>query len=75
MSKINITILHMSKINIARWILLKVLFFLFMMNSLDTLYLNSFLPYIPISNGITSYMVGNIILIYFQWYMEFLLTP
>jgi hypothetical protein len=69
--KINITILHMFKIKIATWILLKVLFLV----SLDTLYLNSFLHYIHKSNGSTSYMVGNIILINFQWYVEFHLTP
>jgi hypothetical protein len=34
--------------------------------NLDTLYLNEFLPYIPRSNGSTSYMVGNIILIPFN---------
>jgi hypothetical protein len=48
----------MSKIKIARWRLLKVLFVV----NLDTLYLREFLPYITNSNGSTSYMVGNIIL-------------
>jgi hypothetical protein len=71
MSKINITSLQMSKIKIARWRLLKVLFLV----NLDTLYLREFLPYITNSNGSTSYMVGNIILIPFQWYMEVPLTP
>jgi hypothetical protein len=47
----------------------------FLMINLDTLYLKEFLPYIPISNGIKSYMVGNIIPIPFQWYMTFHLTP
>jgi hypothetical protein len=47
----------------------------FLMVSLDTLSLKEFLPYIPSSNGSTSYMVGNIILRPFQWYMEFPLTP
>jgi len=70
-SKINITSLKMSKIKIARWRLLKVLFLI----SLDTLYLKAFLPYIPISNGITCYMVGNIILRPFQWYIKLSLTP
>jgi hypothetical protein len=55
MSKINITSLHMSKIKIARWRLLKVLFLV----NLDTLYLKEFLFYIPSSNGSTRYMVGK----------------
>jgi hypothetical protein len=42
-----------------------------LMVSLDTLSLKEVLPYTPILNGITSYMVGNIIPIPFQWYMEF----
>jgi hypothetical protein len=61
----------MSKIKIARWILLKVLFVV----NLDTLYLREFLPYITNSNGRKCYMVGNIILIPFQWHMEVSLTP
>jgi hypothetical protein len=61
----------MSKIKIAIWRLLKVLFVV----NLDTLYLREFLPYINNSNGSTSYMVGNIILRPFQWYMEVYLTP
>jgi hypothetical protein len=69
-SKINITNLQMSKIKIARWRLLKVLFFV----SLDTLSLKAFFPYIRSSNGSTSYMVGNFILIPFQRYMAFPLT-
>ena len=44
--------LHMSKINIGRWILLKVSLLDFLMTSLDTLSLKEFLPYIPRSNGI-----------------------
>jgi hypothetical protein len=33
----------------------------FLMTSLDTLYLKEFLPHIPSSNRIISYIVGNII--------------
>ena len=71
MSKINIANLYMSKINIATWRLLKVLSLV----NLDTLYLMVFLSYMPNSNGITSYMVGNLIMIPFQSYMEVPLTP
>jgi hypothetical protein len=49
--------------------------FLFFMVSLDTLSLKEFLPYIPIPNGRTSYMVGNLILGHFRWYMAFPITP
>jgi hypothetical protein len=52
----------MSKIKIARWRLLKVIFVV----NLDTLLLREFLPYIDHSNGRKSYMVGNIIPIAFQ---------
>jgi hypothetical protein len=61
----------MPKINIARWRLLKVLFFV----NLDILYLKECLPYIPSSNWITIYMVINHILRPFKWYMEFPLIP
>jgi hypothetical protein len=71
MSKIDITGLQMSKIKIGRWRLLKVLFLV----SLDTLFLNVILLYIPGSNRSTSYIVGNLILIPFQRYMTFSLTP
>jgi hypothetical protein len=47
----------------------------FLMLSLDTLYLKSFLLSIPISNGSIQYMVGNLIPIPFQQYMKFPLTP
>jgi hypothetical protein len=47
----------------------------FLMISLDTPSLKEFLLYIPSLNDSTSYMVGNIIMRPFQWYMEFLLTP
>jgi hypothetical protein len=47
----------------------------FLMVNLDTLSLDAFLPYIPSSKGSTIYMVGNIIPITFQWYMELPLTP
>jgi hypothetical protein len=63
--------IRMSKIKIARWILLEI----FLMLSLDTLYLNNVLPYMPNSNGRIGYMVGNHIQIPFQWYMAFPLTP
>jgi hypothetical protein len=49
--------------------------FSFFMVSLDTLPLKEFLPYMPNSNGSTIYMVGNIILIPFQWCMEFPIIP
>jgi hypothetical protein len=71
MSKINITSLKMSKINIATWRLLKVLSLV----NLDTLSLMELLPYTTNSNGIKSYMVGNLILGPFQQYMEVPLTP
>jgi hypothetical protein len=47
----------------------------FLMINLDTLSLKAFLAYIPRSNERTSYMVGNIVLKYVQWYMEFPLSP
>jgi hypothetical protein len=47
----------------------------FLMVILNTLSLKEFLPYIHISYGRISYMVGNIIPIPFQWYIEFPLTP
>jgi hypothetical protein len=49
--------------------------FAFFMINLDTIYLKEFLPYISLSNGSPSYMVGNIIPRPFQQYMKFLLTP
>jgi hypothetical protein len=71
MSKINITSLHMSMINISRWRLLNVLFLVI----LNTLSLKEFLPYIPNSNWRKSDMVGNFIPRPFQWYMEVPLNP
>jgi len=47
----------------------------FLMINLDTLYLKEFLFYMPKSNGNIRYMVGTIITIPFQWYMEVSITP
>jgi hypothetical protein len=47
----------------------------FLMLSLDTLSLKEFLSYILKPNWSIGYMVGIIILIPFQRYMEFPLTP
>ena len=44
------------------------------MPNLDILYLKEFLLYITNSNWIIYYMVGNLVPIPFQWYMEVPLT-
>jgi hypothetical protein len=75
MSKINITSLQDVQDKYCKMDIVESITFGFLMISLDTLYLKEFLPYIPSSNGSTSYMVGNIILRPFQWYMAFPLTP
>jgi hypothetical protein len=67
--------LQMPKINIARWRLLEILFLDFFYAYLDTLSLKDFLLQRPRSNGIIGYMVENLILIPFKWYIALPLSP